>query len=700
MPREIPIERTRNIGIIAHIDAGKTTTTERILFYTGISHKIGDIDEGTTVMDWMEQERERGITITSAATNVFWHPSALPKTQENKYRINIIDTPGHVDFTVEVERSLRVLDGAVMIFEAVAGVEAQSETVWHQADKYNVPRICFINKMDRLGADFDFALNSIYERLTNNAVALQIPIGAEDNYKGVIDLFEMKALYFEGEKGERVIKKEIPAELKERAQQERYKTVEKIAETDDLLLEKFLEGKEITTSELKKALRRATIGGKLIPVLCGASYRNIGVQPILDAVIDYLPSPEDLKKIKGINPDNGQTEERLLKDEEKFCALVFKIQTDPFVGQLTFFRVYSGILKTGDFVLNTTTGKSERIGRIVRMHANKREEISEVYSGEIAAFVGMKTATTGDTLCDVNNLIMLEKPTFPEPVVSLKIEPKTKADSEKLSVSLKKLSEEDPTFKIKFDEETGDTIISGMGELHLEILVDRLFREFKVSATVGQPKVAYKETILQAAEAQGTFIRQSGGRGQYGDVFLKVEPLKEKDFLFENKIRGGAIPNEYIPAVKKGVEEAMAKGVLAGYPMINIKVVVFDGSYHEVDSSELAFKIAGSIAFQEACKKAKVVLLEPIMRIEVVTPAQYLGDVVADLNSRRAKIFEMTDRMMAKVVRAHVPLAQMFGYTTQLRSLTQGRGSSVMEFDHYEQVPESITRTILGLDKK
>lgn len=700
MPREIPIERTRNIGIIAHIDAGKTTTTERILFYTGISHKIGDIDEGTTVMDWMEQERERGITITSAATNVFWYPSDLPKTQENKYRINIIDTPGHVDFTVEVERSLRVLDGAVMIFEAVAGVEAQSETVWHQADKYNVPRICFINKMDRLGADFDFALNSIYERLTNNAVALQIPIGAEDNYKGVIDLFEMKALYFEGEKGERVIKKEIPAELKERVQQERYKTVEKIAETDDLLLEKFLAGKEITTSELKKALRRATINGKLIPVLCGASYRNIGVQPILDAVIDYLPSPEDLKKIQGINPDNGQTEERLLKDEEKFCALVFKIQTDPFVGQLTFFRVYSGILKTGDFVLNTTTGKSERIGRIVRMHANKREEISEVYSGEIAAFVGMKTATTGDTLCDVNNLIMLEKPTFPEPVVSLKIEPKTKADSEKLSESLKKLSEEDPTFKIKFDEETGDTIISGMGELHLEILVDRLFREFKVSATVGQPKVAYKETILQAAEAQGTFIRQSGGRGQYGDVFLKVEPLKEKDFLFENKIRGGAIPNEYIPAVKKGVEEAMAKGVLAGYPMINIKVVVFDGSYHEVDSSELAFKIAGSIAFQEACKKAKVVLLEPIMRIEVVAPAQYLGDVVADLNSRRAKILEMTDRMMAKVVRAHVPLAQMFGYTTQLRSLTQGRGSSVMEFDHYEQVPESITRTILGLDKK
>ncbi|MEO0084388.1 MAG: elongation factor G [candidate division WOR-3 bacterium] len=698
--REIPIERTRNIGIIAHIDAGKTTTTERILFYTGISHKIGEVDEGTTVMDWMEQERERGITITAAATNTYWYPSGAPRTNEYKHRINIIDTPGHVDFTVEVERSLRVLDGAVMIFEAVAGVEAQSETVWHQADKYKVPRICYINKMDRLGADFDFALNSIYERLTPNAVPLQLPIGAEDNFKGVIDLFKMKALYFEGERGEKIIEKEIPSELLKRAQDQRHKLVEKIAETDDVLTEKFLEGKEIPVPELKKALRSATLSGKLVPVLCGASYRNIGVQPVLDAVLEYLPSPLDIKEIKGTNPNTGAPEQRKLIDEEKFCALVFKIQTDPFIGQLTYFRVYSGKVKTGDFLLNTTTGKQERIGRMVRMHANKREEISEVNSGEIAAFIGMKTATTGDTLCDPNAPIMLEKPTFPEPVVSLKIEPKTKADQEKLSLALKKLADEDPTFRVRFEEETGDTIISGMGELHLEILVDRLFREFKVSASVGQPRVAYKETILKEAEAEGTFIRQSGGRGQYGDVFLRVAPLKDKVFEFENVIRGAAIPNEYIPAVKKGVEEAMAKGVLAGYPMINIKATVFDGSYHEVDSSELAFKIAGSIAFQEACKRAKVVLLEPIMRIEVVTPEQYLGDVVADLNSRRAKILDMGTRQMVKVVKAHVPLAEMFGYTTQLRSLTQGRGSSVMEFDHYEQVPENIMRQILGLDKK
>lgn len=698
--REIPIERTRNIGIIAHIDAGKTTTTERILFYTGISHKIGEIDEGTTVMDWMEQERERGITITAAATNTYWYPTGAPRDDEHKYRINIIDTPGHVDFTVEVERSLRVLDGAVMIFEAVAGVEAQSETVWHQADKYKVPRICYINKMDRLGADFNFALNSIYERLTHNAVPLQIPIGVEDDHKGVVDLFTMKALYFEGEKGEKIIEKEIPADLAGAAAVQRHKIIEKIAETDDHLTEKFLEGKEILIEELKKALRKATISGKLTPVLCGASYRNIGVHPILDAIVDYLPSPYDIKTIKGINPVTDNFEERKLVDTEKFCSLVFKIQTDPFVGQLTYFRVYSGTVRTGDFIYNTTTGKEERVGRMVRMHANKREEINEVNSGDIAAFIGMKTATTGDTLCDPNALIMLEKPTFPEPVVSLKIEPKTKADQEKLSLSLKKLAEEDPTFKISFDEETGDTIISGMGELHLEILVDRLFREFKVSATVGQPRVAYKETILGEAEAEGTFIRQSGGRGQYGDVFLRVEPFTEKNFLFENAIRGAAIPNEFIPAVRKGVEEAMAKGVLAGYPMINIKATVFDGSYHDVDSSELAFKIAGSIAFQEACKKAKVVLLEPIMRIEVVVPEQYLGDVVADLNSRRAKVSEMSDRMMVKVVKANVPLAQMFGYTTQLRSLTQGRGSSVMEFDHYEQVPENITRQILGLDKK
>lgn len=698
--REIPIERTRNIGIIAHIDAGKTTTTERILFYTGISHKIGEIDEGTTVMDWMEQERERGITITAAATNTFWYVSGVPRTDEYKHRINIIDTPGHVDFTVEVERSLRILDGAVMIFEAVAGVEAQSETVWHQADKYKVPRICYINKMDRLGANFDFALNSIHERLTPNAIALQLPIGTEDDFKGVIDLFTMKALYFEGEKGEKIIQKEIPTDLMERAIKEKSKLVEKIAETDDSLTEKFVEGQEITIEELKKALRKATIAGKLVPVLCGASYRNIGVQPILDAVVEYLPSPADLKIIKCINPDTGKEEIRQLNDEEKFCALVFKIQTDPFVGQLTYFRVYSGVLRTGDFVYNTTAGTQERIGRMVKMHANKREEINIIYSGDIGAFVGMKSATTGDTLCDPKALIMLEKPTFPEPVVSLKIEPKTKADQEKLSLSLKKLAEEDPTFKVSFDEETGDTIISGMGELHLEILVDRLFREFKVSAKVGQPRVAYKETIIGEAEAEGTFIRQSGGRGQYGDVFLRVSPLKDKLFEFDNQIRGGAIPNEFIPAVRKGVEEAMAKGVLAGYPMINIKATLFDGSYHEVDSSELAFKIAGSIAFQEACKKAKVVLLEPIMRLEVVTPEQYLGDVVADLNSRRAKITEMSDRMMVKVVKAYVPLAQMFGYTTQLRSLTQGRGSSVMEFDHYEQVPENITKQILGLDDK
>ena len=698
--RDYPIERTRDSGIIAHIDAGKTTVTERVLFYTGVAHKIGEVHEGTTVMDWMEQERERGITITSAATNCFWKPTYLPeekKTKDNEYRINIIDTPGHVDFTVEVERSLRVLDGGVVVFDGVAGVEPQSETVWRQADKYKVPRICFINKLDRMGASWEKSLRSIWERLTPNAVAMQINIGLEENFEGVIDLMRMKKIDFEGEKGEKIAESEIPANLKEEAQNWRHKMIEKIAETDDILTEKYLEGKEIGMDELKSALRRATIDYKLVPVFCGSALKNKGVQLVLDGVVDYLPSPNEMPPVKGINPKTDVEEIREAKDDAPFAALAFKLQTDPFVGQLTYFRVYSGVLNAGSYVLNSTTKDQERIGRILRMHANHREELKEIQAGNIGAIVGLKATRTGDTLCDPDYPIVLEKIVFPEPVVSLRIEPKTKADQEKMGLALKRLSDEDPTFRIKGDIETGDTIISGMGELHLEILVDRMKREFSVEANVGRPQVAYKETIKKLAEAEGKYIRQSGGRGQYGHVWLKVEPQERaKGFEFVDEIRGGIIPQEFIPAVEKGIREAMDKGVLAGYPMVDMKVTLYDGSYHDVDSSEAAFKIAGSVALQEAARRAILVLLEPIMRVEVVTPEQFLGEVTGDLNSKRGRIEEMSDRGLGiKTIKAKVPLAEMFGYATIIRSLTQGRASYTMEFDHYEEVPNNIAMQIV-----
>jgi len=709
--RLYPIEKYRNIGIIAHIDAGKTTVTERVLFYTGISHKIGEVHEGQAIMDWMEQEKERGITITAAATTCFWIPieesqkllggktflEVDPNERKKlEYRINIIDTPGHIDFTAEVQRSLRVLDGAIVVFDGVAGVEAQSETVWRQADKFKVPRICFINKLDRIGASFEKSLQSIWDKLTKNAVAIQIPIGEEANHEGVIDLITMKSYRFEGDHGEKVVIGEIPDELKEKAAQWRDKMLEKIASEDHLLLEKYLEGKEITPEEIRESLRKSVINYKLVPVLCGAALRNKGIQPLLDAVIYYLPSPVDLPPIQGQDPRTGETIERKPDDNEPFSALAFKIATDPYVGTLTYFRVYSGTLKSGEAVLNTATQEKIRIGRIVRMHANHREEIDQVFAGDLAAAVGLKGVKTGHTLCDVNHPIVLEEITFPEPVISIRIEPKTRADQEKLSLALKKLAEEDPTFRVKTDEETGETIISGMGELHLEIIVDRLKREFKVDANVGRPQVAYKETILQTAEAEGKYIRQSGGRGQYGHVWLKVEPLKRGEgYKFVDEIKGGIIPKEFIPAVEKGVKEAMEEGVLAGYPLVDMQVTLYDGSFHEVDSSEAAFKIAGSIALKEAAKKAKPILLEPIMRLEVTVPPEYFGDVIGDLNSKRGKILETFDRSNVKVIEAHVPLAEMFGYATTLRSLTQGRGSFTMEFDHYEKVPENIAQEIV-----
>ncbi len=701
MARDYPLERTRDIGIIAHIDAGKTTVTERILFYTGIAHKIGEVHTGDTVMDWMEQERERGITITAAATNTFWKPSYLDegqRTRDNEYRINIIDTPGHVDFTVEVERSLRVLDGGVVVFDGVAGVEPQSETVWRQADKYKVPRICFINKLDRTGASFENSFVSILERLTPNAVALALPMGLEQNFEGIIDLMEMRTVYFEGEHGENVRRGEVPESFGKLASEWRHKMVEKIAESDDQLTEKYLNGDKISGEELKKALRRATLSYRLVPVLCGSALKNKGVQLVLDAVIDYLPSPEDMPPVKGINPKTGEEETRRPGDQEPFSALAFKLQTDPFVGQLTYFRVYSGTLSSGSYVMNSTRGDQERIGRILRMHANHREELKEIQAGNIGAIVGLKATRTGDTLCDPEHPIVLEKITFPEPVVSLRIEPKTKADQEKMGIALRRLSEEDPTFRIKGDIETGETIISGMGELHLEIIVDRMKREFSVEANAGRPQVAYKETIKKTAEAEGKYIRQSGGRGQYGHVWLKVEPMAPgKGFEFVNAIKGGIIPQEYIPAVEKGVREAMDKGVLAGYPVVDIMVTLYDGSYHEVDSSEAAFKIAGSISFQEAARRAKLILLEPIMKVEAVTPEQFLGEVTGDLNSKRARIDAMGERGPGiKVVSAKVPLAEMFGYATALRSLTQGRASFTMEFDHYEETPANIAETIIS----
>lgn len=705
MSSEYPLERIRNIGIIAHIDAGKTTTTERVLFYTGVSHKIGEVHEGTTVMDWMEQERERGITITAAATTCFWTPSyaaasgqrptANSKNQE--YRFNIIDTPGHIDFTVEVQRSLRVLDGAIVVFDGVAGVEPQSETVWRQADRFRVPRICFINKLDRTGASFERSLQSIYERLTPNAVPLVIPIGLEQEHEGLIDLLRMEAVYFRGVHGETIERAEIPAYLKEQAAEWRHTMIEKIAETDEVLTEKYLEGKEMSLEELQKALRVATLSYRLVPVFCGSSLKNKGVQLVLDGVIEYLPSPLDLPPVQGTDPKTGAEDTRELKDDAPFAALAFKLQSDPYVGQLTFFRVYSGTLKAGSYVLNTTTGEQERVGRILRMHANDREELKEISAGNIGALVGLKNTHTGDTLADPEHPIILEKIVFPEPVVSLKIEPKTKADQEKMGMALKRLGEEDPTFRIKGDPETGETIISGMGELHLEIIVDRMRREFSVEANVGRPQVAYKETIKKTAEAEGKYIKQSGGRGQYGHVWLRVEPLdRGKGFEFESEIKGGVIPQEFIGPVEKGVKEAKDKGVLAGFPLVDISVALYDGSYHEVDSSEAAFKIAGSIALQEAAKRAGLVLLEPIMKIEAVLPEQFLGEVMGDLNAKRARIEGTDDRGLGiRVIDAKVPLSEMFGYVTTLRSLTQGRASFTMEFDHYEEVPKNIELQII-----
>jgi len=702
MPREYSIEKNRDIGFIAHIDAGKTTVTERVLFYTGISHKIGEVHEGEAIMDWMAQEKERGITITAAATTCFWTPGEyLDKGKKKEYRINIIDTPGHIDFTAEVQRSLRVLDGAVVIFDGVAGVEPQSETVWHQADKFKVPRICFVNKMDRLGASFEKSFQSILERLSPNAVRMQIPIGLENAHQGVVDLLIQKAYYFEGKNGEQVIEKEIPDDLKKEAEKLRHELVEKIAEQDDSLMEKYLEGKEIKIDELRKVLRQATINYKLVPVFCGAALRNIAIQLLIDAIIYYLPSPIDLPSVEGIEPKTEKKITREASDKAPFSALAFKVASDPYVGSLTYFRVYSGKLNAGSYVLNTVSGQKERIGRILRMHANHREDVKEIFAGEIGAAVGLKNTTTGDALCDPDNPIILERITFPEPVIYISIEPKSRADQEKLSLSLKRLSGEDPTFKVRADKETGQTIISGMGELHLEIIVDRMFREFGVGANVGRPQVAYKETILKIAEAEGKYIRQSGGRGQYGHVWLKVEPLERgKGFEFVNEIRGGIIPSEYIPAVQKGVKEAMAKGVLAGYPVVDLRAILYDGSYHEVDSSEAAFKIAGSIAFQSAAKNAKLILLEPIMKVEVIVPEQFLGDISGDLSSKRAKIEKMSERVNVKVIDAKVPLAEMFGYATQLRSMTEGRGSFTMEFDHYAQVPDNIAQQIIGGKKK
>ncbi|MBU3964361.1 elongation factor G [Patescibacteria group bacterium] len=694
--REFSVEKYRNIGIIAHIDAGKTTVSERVLFYTGISHKIGEVHEGEAIMDWMEQERERGITITSAATTCFWHPTEDGESKERECKINLIDTPGHIDFTAEVQRSLRVLDGAVVVFDGVAGVEAQSETVWHQADKFKVPRVCFINKLDRMGASFEYSLKTIWERLTPNAVAVQIPIGQEGNFSGVIDLITMKAVKFEGENGEKVIVEEIPDDMKDKAEEWRKKMLEKVAAEDHGLLENYLEGKEVGVEQIRKAIRKGVIDYQVIPVFCGSALKNKGTQLVLDAVVYYFPSPIDAPPIRGKDPKTEETIERKPSDDESFSALAFKVATDPFVGALTYFRIYSGKLSSGTSLLNSSNGKKIRIGRIVRMHSNHREEVEELYAGDIAAAIGLKDVETGHTICDPDNPIILEKIIFPEPVISIRIEPKTKADQEKLGLALKKLAEEDPTFKVKTDEETAETIISGMGELHLEILVDRMKKEFKMEANVGRPQVAYKETILAEAEAEGKYIRQSGGRGQYGHTWVRVSPKKPGEgFLFVDEIKGGIIPKEYIPAVRKGIEEAMERGILAGFPMVDVEAALYDGSFHEVDSSESAFKIAGSMAFQAAAKLAKPVLLEPIMRLEVSIPNEFFGDIIGDLNARRGRIKESFDRASMKVVEAFVPLAEMFGYATSLRSMTHGRAAFTMEFSHYDQVPHNTTQKII-----
>ena len=688
MARKVALKDTRNIGIMAHIDAGKTTTTERILFYTGVNHKIGEVHEGAATMDYMEQEQERGITITSAATTAFW----------NKHRINIIDTPGHVDFTVEVERSLRVLDGAVAVFSAVDGVQPQSETVWRQADKYNVPRMAFFNKMDRVGADFDMCVNDIKEKLGGNGVPIQLPIGAEDNFEGIIDLVTMKEYLFKDETmGADYEIVDIRAELVDEAQAAREHMIESVVETDDELMEKYFGGEEISEEEIKKALRAATIEGTVVPVLCGTAFKNKGIQPLLDAVVAYMPSPLDINggKIKGTDPKTEEPIEREMGDDAPFSALAFKIITDPFVGRLSFFRVYSGILEKGSYVLNSTKGKKERMGRLLQMHANKREELETVYSGDIAAAVGLKDTTTGDTLCAENAPIILEKMEFPDTVIQIAVEPKTKADQEKMGTALAKLAEEDPTFKVTTNQETGQTLIAGMGELHLEIIVDRMKREFKVEANVGKPQVAYRETINGSADVEEKYAKQSGGRGQYGHVKIKVEPNPDKGYEFINQITGGAIPREYIPGVDKGIQEALEAGVVAGYPVQDVKVTLYDGSYHEVDSSEMAFKIAGSMAIKKALRAANAVLLEPIFKVEVTTPEEYMGDVIGDLNSRRGQVSGMTDRNNAKIINSEVPLSQMFGYATDLRSKTQGRASYSMEFEKYVEVPKNIADQVI-----
>ena len=708
MQRDYPLEKVRNFGIIAHIDAGKTTTSERILFYTGMTHKIGEVHEGDTVTDWMEQERERGITITAAAITCFWNPTYMGKDVAKRVRFNIIDTPGHIDFTVEVKRSLRVLDGAVVVFDGVAGVEPQSETNWRYADDGKVPRLCFINKMDRMGASFEKSYQSILERLNKNAVRFQMPIGLEGEHKGVVDLLKMKAFYFEGEMGNTIIEKEIPADMLEDAKKFRAEMIEKVVETDDVAMQDFLDGKEISIDHFKEVARKAVITNKIFPVFTGSALKNIGVQLVLDAVVDYLPSPLDMPAIHGIDPHTGADIIRHASDSEPFAALAFKLQNDPFVGQLTFFRVYSGTIEAGSYIYNSTTGKKERLGRIVRLQADKREEVKKVYAGEIAAAVGLKDALTSNTFSDEEHPIILEVIKFMEPVVSLRIEPKTKADQEKMGMALRKLGNEDPTFRISSNSETGETIISGMGELHLEIMVDRMKREFAVEANVGEPQVAYRETIMNEAEAEHKYIKQTGGKGQYGHVRLTVRPMKplvegEKipknvkrydDFEFTNSIKGGVIPNEFIPAVEKGVHEAMDRGIVAGYKMVNISCELTFGSYHDVDSSEIAYKIAASQAFQDAAKRAKPVILEPIMKLEVVAPEKYIGDVNGSIASKRGMIEGQNQKGQNVAIIAKVPLSEMFGYTTQLRSMTSGQGSAQMEFDHYEVVPANVALEI------
>jgi elongation factor G len=695
MPRQVSLDKVRNIGIMAHIDAGKTTTTERILYYTGRVHRLGEVHDGAATMDWMEQEKERGITITSAATTCFWTPK-YGNFKDKKHRINIIDTPGHVDFTVEVERSLRILDGAVALYDAVAGVQPQSETVWRQANKYHVPRIAFVNKMDRVGANFFRCVEMMKERLGANAVPIQVPYGEGEAYKGSIDLLRMKAIVYDTEDGTSYKEFDVPAEYKEVTEKWRINMLEAVSEVNDHLMEKYLSGEEISEEEVRETLRKATLSSKIVPVLCGSAFKNKGVQFLLDAVVDYLPSPLDIPAIKGTHPKTGEEIERKVDDNEAFSALAFKIMTDPFVGRLTYFRVYSGKLTKGSYVLNSTTGTKERISRLVQMHANHREDIEEALTGDIVAAVGLKDTRTGDTLCDESKPIVLEKMSFPEPVIQIAIEPKTKADSDKLSASLQKLAEEDPTFRVSVDEETQQTIIAGMGELHLEIIVDRLKREFKVEANVGKPQVAYRETIRRKVEAEGKFVRQSGGKGQFGIVDLIIEPLERgKGFEFVNAIKGGAVPKEYIPAVQKGVESAMRDGILAGYPVQDVRVTLYDGKYHEVDSSEMAFEFAGSIGFKEGARRADPYILEPIMSVEITTPEEYMGAVMGDLNSRRGRIEGMTERGGAQIVSAKVPLAEMFGYSTDLRSMTQGRASYSMEFSHYEEVPRNIAEEII-----